>query len=176
MNIMPEIDPEAAYKLATQPEYPGWGYMIKNGATSMWADWAGASSLNHTPFCLISEYFYKYLAGIRMSTADSGLPCVTIKPQVVGDLKWARASYRSMYGMITNEWRLVGKHNFEMNIELPANVEIEVWVPATSSDNVKESGKKIDGSRNVSFIRMDNGYAVYKVGSGNYTFTSANLR
>ena len=176
MNIMPEIDPEAAYKLATQPEYPGWGYMIKNGATSMWEDWAGASSLNHTPFCLISEYFYKYLAGIRMSTADSGLPCVTIKPQVVGDLKWARASYRSMYGMITNEWRLVGKHNFEMNIELPANVEIEVWVPATSSDNVKESGKKIDGSRNVSFIRMDNGYAVYKVGSGNYTFTSANLR
>ena len=79
-------------------------------------------------------------------------------------------------GACVNEWRLVGKHNFEMNIELPANVEIEVWVPATSSDNVKESGKKIDGSRNVSFIRMDNGYAVYKVGSGNYTFTSANLR
>ncbi len=59
MDYLPEEDPELAYTLATQKNYPGWGYMIAQGANSMWESWDGYDSRNHTPFCLISGYFYQ---------------------------------------------------------------------------------------------------------------------
>jgi alpha-L-rhamnosidase len=171
LNVLPDEYPEVAYKIATQPEYPGWGFMIKKGATSMWEDWAGASSLDHAPFCNISEYFYKYLAGIRMSSDTTDTPVILIKPQVVGDLTWVRASYRSMYGMITSEWRLLNG-DLKMELSLPTNCNITVAVPAKNAASVTESGKKIDGSNGVTFERMEHGYAFYKVGSGDYSFIS----
>ncbi|CAK5273319.1 unnamed protein product [Mycena citricolor] len=63
MDLLPQVDPELAYRLATQPAYPGWGFMVANGANTMWETWDGSASRNHPPFCLISGYFYKYLAG-----------------------------------------------------------------------------------------------------------------
>src|SRR5260370_24588873 len=32
---------DLAYKIATQTTYPGWGYMVKKGATTIWSRWNG---------------------------------------------------------------------------------------------------------------------------------------
>ncbi len=33
--------PDVAYKIATQTTYPGWGYMVEKGATTIWELWNG---------------------------------------------------------------------------------------------------------------------------------------
>src|SRR5450756_252858 len=32
---------DLAYKIATQKTYPGWGYMVEQGATTVWELWNG---------------------------------------------------------------------------------------------------------------------------------------
>lgn len=74
--------------------------MALSGATTMWETWDGSASRNHPPFCLISAYFYKYLAGIRCDRAYPGFERFTVDPSVVGDLTFVEAWHDSPYGRI----------------------------------------------------------------------------
>jgi alpha-L-rhamnosidase len=47
-----------------------------------------------------------------------------------------------------------------------------VYVPAINGDGVTESGKPAAKAAGVKFLRMENGAAVYEVGSGSYRFCS----
>lgn len=109
MDLLPQVDPELAYRLATQPAYPGWGFMVANGANTMWETWDGSASRNHPPFCLISGYFYKYLAGIRCVSEYPGFKRFVIDPSVVGDLTFVEAWHDSMYGRIESGWKRDGE-------------------------------------------------------------------
>jgi alpha-L-rhamnosidase len=57
---------EIAYKIADQREFPGWGHMIQNGATTLWETWkypGTGPSMNHPMFGSIEEWFYRSLLG-----------------------------------------------------------------------------------------------------------------
>ncbi|MDP4227688.1 MAG: family 78 glycoside hydrolase catalytic domain, partial [Bacteroidota bacterium] len=171
MEYLPEVNPELAYKLATQEKYPGWGYMVKQGANSMWESWDGYDSHDHTPFCLISEYFYKFLAGIQFDFAAPGFKHIIINPSIVGDLNSVDAYHNSMYGRIVSKWkRKNGK--LTMNISIPVNTTATVYVPAKSDSRVTESGNPAGKAVGVTFLGMENGKAVFRVKSGIYTFRS----
>ena len=65
---------DVAYALAAQTGYPSWGYMIENGATTMWEHWAlEARSRGHYFLGTVDDWFYQHVAGIQAS-AESGLP------------------------------------------------------------------------------------------------------
>ena len=36
--------PDLAYTIATNKDYPSWGYMIENGATTIWELWNGMTA------------------------------------------------------------------------------------------------------------------------------------
>ena len=63
---------ELAFKLITQPEFPGWVNWLNQGATTLWEFWDGAGSQNHIMFGDISAWFYQYLAGIVPDAAKPG--------------------------------------------------------------------------------------------------------
>ena len=171
MACLPEINPELAYVLATQKNYPGWGFMVEQGANSMWESWDGYDSRNHTPFCLISAYFYKYLAGIQMDTAAPGFKHFSIHPSIVGDLKFVSAHHECLYGSIKSSWkRENGK--FKMEVSIPVNTTATIYVPAKLASEVTESGKPANKAAGVEFAGMENGKAIFKVKSGNYSFKS----
>jgi len=46
-------------------------------------------------------------------------------------------------------------------------------VPAKSAESVTENGKPAVQARGVHFLRMEQGRAVFRVGSGNYTIQSS---
>ena len=101
--------------------------------------------------------------------ARPGFKHIIIRPQPVGDLKWVKAWHRSPYGPIRCSW----KHEagrFTLGIEIPANTTATVYVPAESADRVTEGGKPASKSSGVKFIRMQEGCAVFEVGSGVYGF------
>ena len=59
-----------------------------------------------------------------------------------------------------------------MTIEVPANTTATVYVPAKDAAQVTESGGPVDQADGVKLLRMEEGRAVFEVGSGAYAFRS----
>jgi len=155
-----------AYAVANHRDYPSWGYMFENGATTLWESWEypdNGPSQNHPMFGSIDEWFYRSILGIN--PAAPGFRRVVIKPQPTGDLTWAQGSYSSVYGRIASDWKILdGK--LQLNVTIPANTEAEVWVPSTGG--LRELNGAPMGS-----VRKDGMYEVVHVGSGSYAFESS---
>lgn len=170
--------PDIACKLATQTTYPSWGYMLKQGATTIWELWNGdrgdplMNSGNHVmQIGDLLTWLYEYVAGIAPDESRPGFKHVIMNPRVVGDLKSAKARHKSMYGWITSDWK-ISDGDFEWRIELPANTSATIFVPAGDADSVQESGVPARQAAGVRFLRMQNGRAVFEIGSGRYSFRS----
>jgi alpha-L-rhamnosidase len=56
-------------------------------------------------------------------------------------------------------------------ITIPPNATAIVYVPATDVEKVTESGHLATQAKGVRFLRLENGYALFSVGSGSYRFT-----
>jgi len=167
-----------AYKIATQKTYPGWGYMIEQGATTIWELWNGntadpaMNSGNHVmQIGDLAVWMYEYLAGLRSDPEKPGFRHAIIHPYPAGDLTFVKASHRSMYGTLASSWKRE-KGQFDLDVIVPPNTAATVWVPARNPAAVTESGKKVTDVRGVKFLRAEAGYAIYQVESGTYSFRS----
>lgn len=162
---------EIAYRIVNQTTFPGWGYWIENGATTNWEAWeAEGRSRNHYAFGTVDEWFYKYLAGIRAES--SGYKRIRIKPHVLDGLDYVEAQQETVRGTISVCW-FREKNNFlRLNIVVPANTTATVYVPSEERNTILETGASAEQAEGVKFLRMEDGYAVYCVGSGRYSFTS----
>jgi alpha-L-rhamnosidase len=164
---------DVAYAMTVQEDYPGWGNMLRRGATSVWEMWNGNGSLNHPALGCIGAWFYQGLGGIRPDLRSPGFQKILIKPAVVGDLTWAKASYNSIHGKITSEWKREGGV-FSLHVVIPPNTTATVVVPAKDLNSVTESGQPAAKAVGVKTVAGEGGKAVMEVESGTYTFSSMN--
>lgn len=142
---------ELAYKIASNTDYPSWGYMAKNGATTIWELWNGntanpaMNSGNHVMLLgdlLIWEY--SYLAGITNADGSCGYRTIKLKPHIPKDLNNVDCQYHSIYGTIASSWRKAdGKLVWDFII--PANTSAEVWIPQ------KKGGYKVKKYKSGSY-------------------------
>jgi alpha-L-rhamnosidase len=171
---------DTAYRLLTQDTFPSWGYSIKNGATTIWERWdgwteekgfqdPGMNSFNHYAFGSVGRWLFGTMAGI--DTDGPGYKRITIHPRPGGGFTFAKASYKSIHGKIVSDWKITD-HKFELDVTIPANTTATVYVPAKDADGVTESGRPATQAKCVRLLRMENGKAVFEVGSGSYTFVS----
>ncbi|MDZ4659565.1 MAG: alpha-L-rhamnosidase C-terminal domain-containing protein, partial [Bythopirellula sp.] len=169
---------DLAYTIAAQEDYPSWGYMISQGATTIWELWNGntadpaMNSGNHV--MLVGDlviWLFEDLAGICPDSEQPGFKHIIMRPQPVGDLTFVKASYLSPYGMIRSHWQKKDKA-FDWQITIPANTTATVYLPTTKPDQVTESDTPIADAEGVEFIRREGDHAIYKVGSGSYRFES----
>jgi alpha-L-rhamnosidase len=169
---------DLAYTIATQKTYPSWGYMVEKGATTIWELWNGdtadpaMNSGNHV--MLVGDlgiWLYESLAGIKPDPEQPGFKHILMRPEPVGDLRFVRASHRSPYGLIASDWQKQ-EGVFRWKVTLPPNTTATVYVPAASAEGVTENGKSVAQARGVKLVKMENGRAVFSVGSGNYSFES----
>src|SRR5271157_2994546 len=163
---------DLAYRIATQKTYPGWGYMVQKGATTIWELWNGdtadptMNSGNHVmQIGDLAVWMYEYLAGIRSYPDRPGFQRVIIHKVTAGDLTFVKASHKSMYGMIATSWKRDAAH-FTLEVTIPPNTSALVTVPAKETPAVTESG------RPIKYLRVEPGAATYEVPSGTYTFVS----
>ncbi|QKJ28523.1 family 78 glycoside hydrolase catalytic domain [Mucilaginibacter mali] len=171
---------DIAWRMTTNTDYPSWGYMVNKGATTFWELWNGdtanpsMNSQNHV--MLLGDllvWFYENLAGIKSDSKDIAFKKIVMKPEPVDGLDFVNASYHSIHGMVKSSWKKDGGR-FNWKISIPANTTAMVYVPAKSAAAVMESGQKAATSKGVKFIRMENGRALFEVGSGDYVFDSIN--
>lgn len=109
-------------------DHPSWGYMVENGATTLWEQWNGHWSQIHSCFASADNWLYQGLAGIRPDPKGPGFKKIIIEPAVVGDLMWVRAHHDSPYGRIAVAWQREGK-KVSLDVEIPANTTATIHLP-----------------------------------------------
>jgi hypothetical protein len=152
------------YEMNNRDDVPGYGYQIKKGATALTESWSALKEVsnNHLMLGHIMEWFYTGLAGINQSEQSNGYKQIVIRPEVVGDINAVKATYQSFYGPITSDWKKTG-NTFTLRVEIPANTTATIYLPATATSTITESGKPIARS-------YKEGRAVIQTGSGIYQF------
>ncbi|RXF71055.1 glycoside hydrolase family 78 protein [Arcticibacter tournemirensis] len=170
--------PDIAYRLASNRDYPSWGYMAENGATTIWELWNGntanpeMNSANHV--MLLGDlviWYYENVAGIKSDPDAPAFKKIIMKPEMIDGLTYARASYQSVHGLVKSDWKKAGK-TFIWNISVPANTRALVYIPASSAEKVKEGKKAASASDGLKFLKMEGNRALFEAGSGDYSFTS----
>jgi len=181
MNVLAKIGRnDTAYKLLLNTTYPSWGYSIKNGATTIWERWNAwtaeegfcKNSMNsyaHYAYGAVYLWMIENIGGIKSITP--AFKNIIIKPVPGGGIYKAKCEYKSISGKILTDWKKT-KNSFKLNVEIPCNTVAKIYFPAEDKDLVKESGKQASRVVGIKFTGMENGYAVYNVGSGKYFFTS----
>ena len=151
---------------------PGYGYFLSRGETAWPEYWDDTKpSRIHTCYTGIAAWFIKGLGGIREDPNQYGYQSFIIKPALVGDLTFAQAQTQSLYGTISSRWE-IKRSQIQLNLEIPVNTTATVYVPATNITTVMESGLPIPSVQGVSFLKLDEAHAVFRVQSGNYQFVS----
>jgi len=176
---------DVMWQVATTPTYPGWGYMVSQGATTIWEAWGlGGNAESMIMWATIDEFFYNDLAGIKgpdyygPGYMAPGFRRLRIEPHLLGDLKHASASVKTVRGMVSSGWKRTDD-SVALDVSVPVNSEAKVSVPKAGlqSVTVEEGGEVIwrngsyvggvagitGGSENAECVTFD-------VGSGSYSF------
>ena len=165
---------ETASNMVSQKGFPGWENMLTHDATTLWEHWDYSDNIyshNHPMFGSVSEWFYKWLAGIQPDPSAVGFDKIIIQPQIVSDVTWVKAHYNSAHGKIVSEWKR-DENSFNLDITIPVNSTALVYIPTVDMGEIKESGTEISKIEKIKLIRMENECTVFSVGSGNYSFKS----
>lgn len=96
---------EAAYRLLTQPECPGYAHWLTLGATTLFEQWDGSKSRNHVCFGDFSAWLYRYLAGLAPDPESPGFRHILIRPRPVSGVAWVEVEHQCTLGRIKVAWR-----------------------------------------------------------------------
>jgi len=179
---------DIAYRLLSNETFPSWGYQIKHGATTVWEHWDSYSekhgyesprtyiaenfymnSFNHYAAGSVGEFIYRYIGGINFDINEPAFKHVIIKPLVVGWLTFASTRYDSVYGRITSKWEL-SDGIFSLYVTIPANTTATVYIPGDDDSAVTERGVPLSLVEGVLSLRIDYGFHIVDIGSGEYEF------
>jgi alpha-L-rhamnosidase len=164
---------DQAFALATRNTFPSWGWMLENGATTLWEHWAESDntySHNHPMFGSISGWFFRWLGGIQPAPEAVGFDRIVICPQVVAGLDWVRCSHRSIRGLIESNW-IASPKELQFTIVIPPGAVAVVELPAQNGDVLTEGGKPLSETEGIETLESDPASFKMQVGSGRYQFT-----
>ncbi|NOX55408.1 MAG: family 78 glycoside hydrolase catalytic domain, partial [Planctomycetes bacterium] len=166
---------DLAYGIVNTDEYPSLGYMIKKGATTIWERWntdqmgPGMNSRNHFAFGSMAQWFYEGLAGLNPDPEQPGFKHVIVRPYIVGDLKWVRADYPTLYGRLASEWKRE-KGSLRLRVTIPPNTTATVCLPARDVARVTESGQPLTQAPGVTVKGPEGDRLLVRVAAGTYEF------
>ncbi|MDQ2660679.1 MAG: family 78 glycoside hydrolase catalytic domain, partial [Actinomycetota bacterium] len=160
---------DLAYRVAVQTEYPSWGFMVENGATTMWEHWAlEARSRGHYFLGTVDDWFFHDVAGIRSSEL-TGYREVTIDPRVTDQLDWAKATTATPFGPISVDWKKQGER-LSLATRVPVGSTASVRLPAANTWAVTEGGDPLADVAGVRTVEQVGQHVVVTIGSGDYAF------
>jgi alpha-L-rhamnosidase len=190
---------DVAWDVVTQTSYPGWGYMLAEGATTLWERWEklsgrGMNSHNHIMFGTVDAWFYRCIGGL--SALAPGWTRFLAAPKTPGGLSHASVSRKTPRGTISLSWSRgpwlsgdgAARHAssaprggwFTLKLTVPDATSARVELPYADLGAELKEGETSFWTRSSSgFSELPNGLAcatieddlfVLEVGSGEYTF------
>lgn len=173
---------DTAYALLKQTTWPSWLYSVTQGATTIWERWDGwthdkgfqdpkMNSFNHYAYGAIGAWIYAVIGGIDLDPDQPGYKHIIMRPRPGGGLTYATAELDSPYGTIRSAWTQESGR-FDWKVTVPANSVATVYILANDAPDVTESGQALDRANGVTFLHMEAGFAVLRLTSGTYSFSS----
>lgn len=137
-NLIESNRPDLMFEMVTKEDYPGWGYMLRNGATTLWEDWEGKLSLCHSSYLHVGAWFVEGLAGIRPGSDGSGYQHFELHPGIMQGkpLDWVQSSFDSPYGLIESKWKKSGE-KMELEISVPPNTQATAYIPTKKGSSIR---------------------------------------
>jgi alpha-L-rhamnosidase len=122
---------DVAYKVASQKSYPGWGYMVEEGATTLWERWekiegGGMNSHNHIMLGSVDAWFYRVVAGL--TCLDPGWRRIRFLPPVFDGLDRAEAAVATVRGSAGIAWEK-RENAFSLRVKIPVGAIGVIYVP-----------------------------------------------
>ena len=163
---------DIACKVMNQRTQPSYGWWIGQGATTTWEKWDGEGSRNHPMFGGGIVWFYRKLAGMNTDPDKPGYRHIIFHPEPAEDITFASYYNITPYGKAGINWKKEGT-SFNAEISIPVGSVATVFIPASKEEDVTSGDNKNKQNKLVEFIKMENGYAVFSVKSGSYSFSSS---
>jgi len=174
---------DLAYELATQTAYPSWGYMIENGATTLWELWQNKTgpsmnSHNHPMFGSVGAWMYQALAGINADPKAGGYERIHFAPQMVRDLNWTTGTIETPRGIVVSSWSRTPE-TIRYEVTIPVGSDADIVLPKfnfrdvevhESGNPVFQGGKFLAGAAGVTGAKEAERTVTIEAGSGHYVF------
>jgi len=160
---------QLAFEAMNKRTEPSFGHWIELGSTTTRENWNEDGSHNHPMFGGGLVWLYRNLAGMQADPREPGYRHIIFKPQPVKELDYVSYSNQTPYGEGGITWRNEDE-TFVMDLTVPVSCHATVYVPATDPSQITESGESMDHAANVEFKEIKDGYILYAVESGTYSF------
>lgn len=167
---------ELAYSIVTNRDFPGWGFMLENGATTLWEHWAFSEntySHNHPMFGSVSQWFFNWLGGIQPAPEAVGFDQISLQPQFPDDLEWVECHYDSIRGRVQCNWKRSAA-GIELEIQIPVQASARLSLPVPEPDSILEQNRPATEATGVRVLPSDHTQSILQLGSGHYQFTIPN--
>lgn len=117
------------FKIVNSTEYPGWGHMIDRGATTIWETWKESDNIYsncHPMFGTVTEWYYRWLGGIRPIPEKPGFEEFILSPSTPEGLPAVNCTYQSPFGPIVSNWTREGDQSYQYEMSIPAGSTAQV--------------------------------------------------
>ena len=130
LYVLADMDIEYAYRLLENEEMPGWLFMPKMGANTIWESWegteaqGGVASLNHYSKGAVCEWLFGEMCGIQIGGENEYI----IEPKIGGSITHASCEYNGIYGKVKSAWKREDV-KVTYTISVPANATVKAILP-----------------------------------------------
>ena len=161
---------DLVYLMMKQKTFPGWGYMLSQGATTCWEQWNGFWSNIHSCFTSGGGWFYTGVAGIRQTNNSVAFKHLLIAPQLTNEISEQSTEFNSPYGKVVVSWTHNDNSDMQLVIEIPVNTKADVVLPVSEKDIVYESDKLLSSNSDIEILDKGDYNLRISIASGKYVF------
>lgn len=161
------------FEIVNSRAFPGWGYMIDRGATTIWETWKESDDVYsncHPMFGSVSQWFYQWLAGIQPDPEYPGFRKFTIAPFVPEGLDYVKCNYHSPFGEIVSNWERKGTNQMVFDILIPEGTKATFILPIAKMKKITIM------DRNTNKVSVPDPsqrkYEEFELGAGEYVITA----
>jgi alpha-L-rhamnosidase len=169
LESLSEHTPDEVYAIVNSTSYPGWGHMIDRGATTIWETWKESDNTYsncHPMFGTVTEWYYRWLAGIRPIPEYPGFKQFTLAPSTPEGLDFVNCNYQSPFGKVVSNWKCEGD-SYRYEMEIPTGSVANVSLTMMESDKIsverigdQAASNKIKGLETGKFRLSEGKYVI----------------
>ncbi len=180
----------AVLQILTNASNPGWANILARGGTFTWEMWnpqdqdiltpplasllGNGDSRSHGFGSNVLVAIQQTMLGVIPTAPGYASFDVTVPLHA---LSYASGQVPTPHGAIEVSWSrpAFASRPFKVDVTVPANTKARISLPATTLDDVRESGMPLRGRGGVMSASIDGDDAVVEVGAGSYQFTSTDV-
>lgn len=165
------VGADQVFNVVNSTEYPGWGHMIDRGATTIWETWKESDNIYsncHPMFGTVTEWYYRWLGGIRPIPETPGFEAFVLSPSTPAGLPAVNCTYHSPFGPIVSNWKQGEDSSYEYELSIPKGSTAQVALPLAEGQKLIVR-KKSDDTELTGIDGLQSGQ--FELTAGEYRIT-----